>query len=164
MKNFALIIVLLFPLFSFCQKTNKLNITAKYISIYFKDNNGNASWNEIREMPAGDFKCQEQDSGKLVISFNRNEPQSEFINTTKEYKEEIQKIPHEICGFRFKGIYYESSEPADMAYAFYINPHKPNSLLMVKYIGVGQTIYGVNFYSDKKINPIQKANYKFDIK
>lgn len=163
MKNFALIILLSIPILSACQDKNKLYITAKYISIYFKDKNGKSDWNEIKEMPAGDFKCQEQDSGNLIVNFNRNDPPSEFINRTKEYKEEIQKIPTEICGFQFKGIYYEPSEPADMAYAFYFNPNKPNSLVMVKYIGVGQTIYGVNFYSDKKVNSLKEANYKFDL-
>ncbi|SFW22209.1 hypothetical protein [Chitinophaga sancti] len=164
MKFLKFAFFLILPFFAFCQDTSKLNVDAQYISLYLKNKNGNAYWKEMSEMPAGDFKCQEKDNGNLMVIFNKNEPPFEFINNTINYKEEIRKIPNDICGFKFKGFYYMESQPVDLVYAFYYSSKMPNSLVMVKYMGFEQVIFGANYYSDKKVNPLKEANYKFDLK
>ncbi|OMP79254.1 MULTISPECIES: hypothetical protein [unclassified Chitinophaga] len=159
MKYFAWIIIIYLPFIASCQDKSKINIKAQYISLFLKDSTGNGYWKDIQKTPAGDFLCQEQGNGNLIIHFNRFDPQSEFINATKNYTDVIPKIQNDICGFRFKGIYYLESQPVDIAYAMYYDTKRPNSLVIVKY--AGQTIIGANFHSDKQANPLKEANIRF---
>ncbi|OMP75640.1 hypothetical protein [[Flexibacter] sp. ATCC 35208] len=161
MKKIWTIFVITLPFIGSCQNKEKLNVTAKYISLFLRDTSGKAFWRPIRETPAGDFKCYENENGDLIATFNKSDPPSRFINETKSHLEELAKIPKEICGYKFKGVYYIETHPAALSHVFYYDEKRPNDLVFVRYLVIGQNLLSVNFYSDKQDNPLKEANIQF---
>lgn len=151
------------PVFAYSQQNKQLDITAKYISLYLKDTTGKSLWRPIREMPAGDFKCLERENGDLLITYNRIDPPSKLINTTKDYQDLAENYPKELCGFIIKGFYHDPEQPIDLFLVLYYDKNRPNTLIMIKCLGDGKQIFGVNFYSDQMFNPLQAENIQFKL-
>lgn len=162
MKYTWFLFLTLLPFLGTCQNKGKLDITAKYIALYLGDTSGHAHWRPIRESPTGPFKCHEEENGDLTVTFNRIGPPSRFINETKNHSEDLKKIPMEIAGYKFKGVYYIETHPAALSHVFYYDEKRPNDLVFVRYLVVGQNLLSVNFHSDKQVNPL--ADLEFDVK
>ncbi|RXK83604.1 hypothetical protein [Filimonas effusa] len=147
------------------QTASKLDISAGYISIFFKKGTAKTvGWESTRRMPKGNFSCKEQEDGTLFLKYFPSDVITEYKVATRDIIGDPNKVPKQIAGFKLKGIYLNPVEPPEYYYALYIHPEYKNSLLIVGYLELGKFFTGANYYSETAENPFREKNIDFGSK